>query len=1100
MTDVTSQFEKAAAHLLSEPEPELTPAVLAAARAVLAVPESRLSEPALQMLVQIVLFLDTVAEATDRAAGEASAENLEQLLHRTDLDDMSRAHLLYLRSERLTSLGRRADAMADAEELAGISWALSERDPDQLPMFASTQARLASLLGSLGRRGEAADRQLEAVSVWRTLSATDPVNRRSLGAALNNAANLLGDDGRFDAAVESASEAVSIYRDLAAGDPGLSLELAAALRNLATALNVSGDRFEALAPAREAVRTLRSITGDSQARSDLADALSSLSIFLAETGDDRGALKAAEEAVGLAREPGGQPPLLAGALTTLTNRLSHVGRLDDALAAAGEAVRIYEGLAKDDAVFVADVALATSNLASLLRDAGRYGEALTHAQKALRIRRGLVQVSPSYRSDLANSLVTVANLLDDGGRPSEALDLAREVVEIRQAEASDNPRLTGGLANALDAMAVFAKQANDDETALAASDRAVTILRDASAGNRAFLPDLAKALTNHGAMAPDSAEAVRSLDEAVGIYRDLAAGNDGFRPELAASLDNLASALAEAGRTGEALVPAVEAVEIHRGLAAARRARAPDLSGALHNLANRLEEAGRARDALEASVEILGLEGRTDATAAAVHRLLEVPPEDRPDGAGDLIAGAIDRVGELIPLALWTVDDPGDRRTVMSALAWMASAGAVYLARERRDLGHALEWVDRTITLDLRATAAMRGTEFAVLSERRPDLAARLRRSLGTPASPHDRPDEPLVDVIREVRESGSGFDRFLLPRTAAEITTGLRTTTVILAAGPRDGVLLVATPQGAMSAMPMSMSFDEIAELVTMSLAPQPVQVLLSHERLRSLVLDRILPDLRSQAADGAELLVVPVGVMNWLPIQPVAARAGLALELRPALTSSTSESKPPGPPLVVHSHGRGRKLDAGLEESKRVAAMLGVEPVTDPVDLAEVGDRLGSSSFVHFACHGVADVADPDASGLRLGPRDEDRLTVRALAATMIEKGAPRFVALSACQTGRTELAIPEQASSIGNVFIGHGARCVLSTLWNVDDRIARDFGIEFVRRWRSGTTAGEAYDLTLQELATRLTDDLRTLSTLNAFQLIGDRHLTWPTGFPA
>jgi CHAT domain len=387
-----------------------------------------------------------------------------------------------------------------------------------------------------------------------------------------------------------------------------------------------------------------------------------------------------------------------------------------------------------------------------------------------------------------------------------------------------------------------------------------------------------------------------------------------------------------------------------------------------------------------------------------------------------------------------------------------------------------------------------------VLSERRPDLAARLRRSLGTPASQHDRPDEPLVDVIREVRESGSGFDRFLLPRTAAEITAGLRTTTVILAAGPREGVLLVATPQGAMSAMPMSMSFDEIAELVTMSLSPRGAQVWLSHERLRSLVLDRILPDLRSQAADGAELLVVPVGVMNWLPIQPVAARAGLALELRPALTSSTSESKRPGPPLVVHSHGRGRKLDAGLEESTRVAAMLGVEPVTDPVDLAEVGDRLGSSSFVHFACHGVADVADPDASGLRLGPRDEDRLTVRALAATMIEKGAPRFVALSACQTGRTELAIPEQASSIGNVFIGHGARCVLSTLWNVDDRVARDFGIEFVRRWRSGTTAGEAYDLTLQELATRLTDDPRTLSTLDAFQLIGDRHLAWPTGFPA
>jgi tetratricopeptide (TPR) repeat protein len=1099
MIDATSQFEKAAAHLLSESEPELTPAVLSTARAVLAVPESRLSEAALRMLVQIVVFLDSVAEPSDLAAEEASADDLEQLLRRTDVDDMSRAQLLYLQSERLASLGRRPDAVAAAEQLAGLTRALSERDPNQLPMFAGAQDRLARLLHSCGRLAEAANRQLEVVSAWRMLAATGPANRRSLGAALNNAANFLGDDGQFDAAVKSASEAVSIYRDLAAEDPGTLVEFAAALRNLATALNVSGDRFDALVPVREAVRILRSIADDPQARSDLAGCLSSLSAFLAETGEDRESREAAEEAVGLARETGDQSPVLAEALTTLTVRLGHVGRLDDALAAADEAVRIYEGLAAHDPGFVPDVALAASNLASVLLDAGRYGEALSHAQKALKIRRALVRVSPSYRSALANSLVTVANLLGDAGRPSEALDLTREVVEIRQAEVSDNPRLIDGLANALDAMAVFAKQANDDGTALAASGQAVEILREASTGNRAFLPDLAKALTNHGAMASDSAEALRSLTEAVRIHRDLAGANDAFQPDLAASLDNLASVLAEAGRTEEALVPALEAVKIRRRLAASRKAWQPDLSGALHNLANRLEETGRAREALDASVEILGLQRRTDATAAAIHRLLEVSPEQRPDGADDLIASAIDRVGDLIPLALWTVDDPGDRRTVMSGLAWMASAGAVYLAREKGDLSHALEWVDRTITLDLRAAAALRGREFTVLSERRPDLAARLRRSLGRPGPLDEHPDEPVGDVIREIRESGSGFDRFLLPRPADEITADLRTTAVILAAGPRDGVMLVATPDGAVTSEPISASFAEIAELVTTSLSPRPAQRWVSHERLRSLVLDHIVPALRSRSADGAEL-VVPVGVMNWLPIQPVAVRVGLALEFRPALTSSSSEPTRLGPPLVVHSHGRGPNLDAGLEESKAVAAMLDVEPVTDPVDVAEVGDRLGSSSFVHFACHGVSDVADPDASGLRLGLRDDDRLTVRTLAAIMIEKGAPQFVALSACQTGRTELAIPERASSIANVFIGHGARCVLSTLWNVDDSVARDFGVEFVRRWASGTTAGDAYDYTLRALTTKLADGFRALSNLDAFQLIGDRSLAWPIVPPA
>src|SRR4051794_34643849 len=121
MNDVALQFEKVAAHLLSESKPELTPAVLTAARAVLAVPESRLSESALQMLVQIFVFLDAAADTTDTAAGEASVGDLAQLLRRTDIDDMSRAHLLYLRSERLTSLGRRAEALPVAEELAGLS-------------------------------------------------------------------------------------------------------------------------------------------------------------------------------------------------------------------------------------------------------------------------------------------------------------------------------------------------------------------------------------------------------------------------------------------------------------------------------------------------------------------------------------------------------------------------------------------------------------------------------------------------------------------------------------------------------------------------------------------------------------------------------------------------------------------------------------------------------------------------------------------------------------------------------------------------------------------------------------------------------------------
>jgi hypothetical protein len=570
----------------------------------------------------------------------------------------------------------------------------------------------------------------------------------------------------------------------------------------------------------------------------------------------------------------------------------------------------------------------------------------------------------------------------------------------------------------------------------------------------------------------------------------------GLRSRSAAVvLDNLASALSEAHREQEALEPALEAVEILRLLTAEDRVHAPHLSGALHNLANRVEDLGRTQEALDLSLEILTLEGRTDATAAAIHRLLEVEPSARPPGADDALPAAMERLGDLVPLALWSLDDPADRRALLSAFAWMASAGAVHLALEAHDPKQALAWIDRTTTLDLRTGAALRAPEFAELAQSRPDLAARLRRALGAAEQRGEDADELVGDVIAEIRSSGSGFDRFPVPRPAEEIVAGLPMTTAVLVAGPRGGMILLVTAGEPIAAVPLAISFDDVAELATMSLTSRPVPVSVSHTRLRALVVEHVLPALRDLTRSAAPVLVVPVGVMNWLPVQAVGALTGLTLAISPSLTSSARERTWTSDPLVVHSHGIGRRLDAGLEESKQVAAMLGVEARTDPVDRAEVCRQLGRSPFVHFACHALTDMADPQASGLLLGPRDQDRLTVHALAEYMSAGGAPCFVALSACQTGRTELAIPEHASSIANVFLGHGARCALSTLWNVDDIVTRDFGVEFVRRWHAGLSAGSAYDLALRALAAQREGDPHAFETLDAFQLLGDRSLLWP-----
>ena len=722
-------------------------------------------------------------------------------------------------------------------------------------------------------------------------------------------------------------------------------------------------------------------------RRAVADTLTNLASFLAEIGDREAGRAAAAEAVNIARDLTAlsreHVPALAGALTNMASRLHGVGRFAEAVDDAEEALELYRGLASRNPAFESDVALMLSNLGSMLDDVARPEEALRLSSEALTLRRRLQAAGRSSPGELANSLINVANLLSDRGRSSEALALASEAVAIRRDESRDNSHLIAGLANALDSMAVFAIESGQEDLALASINEAVSILRRLASANAAFVPDLAGALNNAAAIADRSVpdDAIGHIEESVEIHRRLVRSNPAFVAHLATSLDSLATVLAESGRANDAVVAATESVEIRRELVQDSGMSVAALTGALHNLSNRYEELGRANEALQLASEIVGLEGRVDATAAAIHRLLEVAPTDRPDVADALLVAALDRLREIVHLALWSVADPGDRRALLENLAWVASAGAVYLAIERHDCDHALAWLDSTMTIDLRANASLRSTEFAELEHRRPDLAGRLRKALGAVTRDEMSPDADVVeDVIRDVREAGSGFERFLRTRTSDEITAALDATTVIVAAGPRSGVLLFSAPGEPPTAEPLDLCFDDLTGPALQSMSARPVQAWIGHARLRELVEERVVPVIanlatsdKRQATSDKPIVVVPVGLTNWLPSQAVLTLAGWTVELRPAITLVAEPRTWTGPALVVHSNGRGPTLDAARDECTQVATMAGVAPLFDPIDVGEVCRRIGSSRFVHFSCHAVATVGDPDSSGLQLGPSDD-------------------------------------------------------------------------------------------------------------------------------
>ncbi|MHC4357022.1 MAG: tetratricopeptide repeat protein, partial [Planctomycetota bacterium] len=134
-------------------------------------------------------------------------------------------------------------------------------------------------------------------------------------------------------------------------------------------------------------------------------------------------------------------------LNNLGPRLSDLGRREDALTAAQEAVEIYRRLAKDrpDA-FLPDLAMSLNNLGNRLSELGRREDALTAAQEAVEIYRRLAKDRPdaflpylatlakdrpdAFAPNLATSLGALGTCLHGAARLKEAVEAFREGVEV----------------------------------------------------------------------------------------------------------------------------------------------------------------------------------------------------------------------------------------------------------------------------------------------------------------------------------------------------------------------------------------------------------------------------------------------------------------------------------------------------------------------------------------------------------------------------------------------------------------------------------------------------------------------------------------------
>jgi CHAT domain-containing protein len=140
---------------------------------------------------------------------------------------------------------------------------------------------------------------------------------------------------------------------------------------------------------------------------------------------------------------------------------------------------------------------------------------------------------------------------------------------------------------------------------------------------------------------------------------------------------------------------------------------------------------------------------------------------------------------------------------------------------------------------------------------------------------------------------------------------------------------------------------------------------------------------------------------------------------------------------------------------------------------------DELRTRDWAHFACHGIVDMLDPQASRLLLRDHLERPLTVRDIATVGAEHGQLAF--LSACSTSHTAARLADETISLSSAFLVGGYPRVVATLWPLLDARA----VEVSSAVYSAVMAADSFDAAAPGLHA-------------AVRTIRDRRAAYPSGW--
>ena len=245
------------------------------------------------------------------------------------------------------------------------------------------------------------------------------------------------------------------------------------------------------------------------------------------------------------------------------------------------------------------------------------------------------------------------------------------------------------------------------------------------------------------------------------------------------------------------------------------------------------------------------------------------------------------------------------------------------------------------------------------------------------------------------------------------------------------------------------------------------------------------LIEPLNLHQYDLHRLMIVPYGALHYLPFHLLydgSAYLGEKYEVvvLPAAGLVTRPAPQRKPGALILAHSFGGRLPHILAEAEMVQRLFG-----GTLCIEERADRIAlqtqPSQILHIAAHGEHRLDQPDLSYLQLADG-------QLYADDMLQQDLSyELVTLSACETGRANVAASDELIGLGRGFLYAGAGALLVSLWRVADAST----LHFMERMYKNLFAGASKASALREAQRSILAENREAHPAfwGAFQLIGD-----------